>query len=277
MQRYKQKSAYDFTYILRTFISNLIGGAAVGDPLVLGDDNYDEAKLLSSKDTDPPLKTAILTYKAGMLVFFRGSSDPGVFEPIFSMTIAEMRYRGLFVSWAIYPALAMLDYAKAGHQRRKNLRRARRIMLEMAKCVKRQDMNALLTLKILEAQYDAVTKRGTPEKIKTMFDSAISTARRSGFLQFAGLFSILAAEFFRDLEERERVISYAKSAMECYERWGATNLIMELRKSFTLLVRRRSIVEYFAEGDKGGRSSEELLREPDFIRLHEGKATLEDI
>jgi hypothetical protein len=151
---------------------------------------------------------------------------------------------------------------------------SRVIIAEMAKCVKSQDMNALLTLKILEAQYDAVTKRGTPEKIKTMFDFAISTARRSGFTQFAGLCSILAAEFFRDLEERERVIAYAKSAMECYGRWGATNLVKELRKSFTL--RRRSIVEYFTEDNKGGRPSEEF-READFVRLHEGKATLEDI
>jgi hypothetical protein len=197
-----------------------------------------------------------------------------VLEPLLCMKIAELRYRGLFVSWAIYPALAMLDYAKAGHQRRKNLRRARVIIADMAKCVKLQDMNALLTLKILEAQYDAVTKRGTPEKIKTMFDFAISTARRSGFIQFAGLCSIIAAEFFRDFEDSERVILYAKSALECYERWGAINLIKELRKSITL--RRRSIAEYFTEDEKGGQSSEEF-REPDFIRLHEGKAALEDI
>jgi hypothetical protein len=275
MKRYKQEIAYEFTYMLRTFISNLIGGVAVIYPLVLGDEGtYDEAKLLSSKDTDPPLKTGILTYKAAISVFFRSLCDPAILEPFLSLSIAEMRYRGLFVSWAMYPALVMLDYAKAGHQRRKNLRRARKIMSEMAKCVKHQDMNALITLKILEAQYDAVTNRGTPERIKTMFDYAISTARRSGFGQFAGLFSILAAEYFRDVGDRERVTSYAKNALECYERWGATNLVKVLRNSFTL--RRRSVAEFFTEDDGGGRAIEEF-RMADFVRLHEGKATLEDI
>eukprot|EP00957_Ditylum_brightwellii_P211429 15366158-Ditylum_brightwellii.AAC.1 len=141
-----------------------------------------------------------------------------------------------------YALIAIDQYRKTGKQ--KFFHEADKYKLSIEECIKGGSFNLLHKLQILEAEFNSVNKPNIIEKslktlhighlkktpseknivsaksLQMMYDKAISSSRRTGFLQDVALTALLASKSVEVGDDR-----YHVAANEALESWGATAVI----------------------------------------------------
>jgi len=81
------------------------------------------------------------------------------------------------------------------------------------------DWNFTNKLRLLEAEQQSL--RQTHRKAVPLYEAAIESAKRSGFIHEQGLACEKAAFYFIRLKNKEKALEYFQQARECYFQWGS--------------------------------------------------------
>lgn len=106
-------------------------------------------------------------------------------------------------------------------QHRKEKSRGKKAIRRLKNWAKGGNMNCLHMLHILQAEEAVSQKRQKVDEMKGMYDLAISTASRHGFVQDAALANERAGLFFHDAEDPYWAKYYFGKAHQLYIEWGA--------------------------------------------------------
>ena len=81
------------------------------------------------------------------------------------------------------------------------------------------DWNFTNKLRLLEAEQQSL--RQTHRKAVPLYEAAIESAKKSGFIHEQGLACEKAAFYFMRLKNKEKALEYFQQARECYFQWGS--------------------------------------------------------
>jgi predicted ATPase len=106
---------------------------------------------------------------------------------------------------------------------------------KIEKWVKNGNVNCYHSLLHLQAEM-GILRRKPESEVKSLYDSAISASRRSGFLNFVAVINERAALYFLEKEDLEWASSYMSRAFDAYHEWGA------IRKCSALIERHGNLL-----------------------------------
>jgi hypothetical protein len=101
--------------------------------------------------------------------------------------------------------------------------------------VKTGNVNCYHCLKHLRAEI-AVLNKEPVEKVKALFDSAISVSRRAGFLNFVAIINERASIYYQETNDMEWASYYMTGTFDAYQRWGAVRKYMSLIQDHSTLL-----------------------------------------
>lgn len=111
-------------------------------------------------------------------------------------------------------------------------------MKRLKKLVKEKAMTSLHKYLLVSADFAATFgKQGDGSKTKAMFEKAISSASRSGFMQDAALANELCGLFFESCNDQVWARWYLSRAAETYRDWGASTKVAQLLESKGEMIR----------------------------------------
>lgn len=133
-----------------------------------------------------------------------------------------------------YQSLAYLKhYGKSDKSmRRKLLRRVRKNQKRYQNTVNYSPANHAHKFQFVEAERARVSRK--TEKAATLYHESISGAIEQGFVQDAALACEFAADFYKELRDDTKAISYAREALGHYEKWGALAKVAHIKEKFEL-------------------------------------------
>ena len=165
--------------------------------------------------------TVLWTYWSILqMAYYFGELEVGfeIIQPFRKIAAIDSSYAvqsiRVFFSGLIACALA----GKTGNAMYKRL--ARKLTLEMQNIMRKRGLNNLHRCQIMQAAL-AACESPTKPGIRESFDSAISTARKAGFVQDAALCNELAGEHLLKIKDTDSAKHYFSQAKMLYEEWGA--------------------------------------------------------
>ena len=235
MHEYKQELAYMEVLPLWQGIMNLMGRS--DDPLVLSGEALDQEEFLrDAEERCIPTATQKVYLMRLQLAYYFGDINLAskmleACEKLMATITAHMVYE----VYTFFRGLIYLEQARRT-KRRKFKKKARSAITKMEKWVNDRGVNCVHKLWLLEAEYATLggAKGSRREKIRSAYDSSISTASRAGFLHDAALANERAGIWFQTLGDNFWASSYLSRAYELYREWGAEAKADQLNRSRNL-------------------------------------------
>lgn len=137
--------------------------------------------------------------------------------------------RGFFVFSIreFFAALIAIEFSRQT-KKRKWKAQAKGFCADIRRAVTEKNINFTHKLQILEAECMSLEGKHGIEELRTAYDKAIVASSKCGFLQDAGLASMLASRALPEFEDL-----YFVRACELYSSWGATGLVEYLTSKRT--------------------------------------------
>lgn len=107
---------------------------------------------------------------------------------------------------------------------------------------------------LIEAETSTLNPRASPEDVKTLFDKAISTSSRTGFVQDCAIANERCGSYFLRRDDSEWAEYYLTRAMELYGDWGAMEKAKMMKTQYSVL--RGKAHDSFSQLSVGLRSRE---------------------
>jgi len=269
VSRYRQLVIEGMANVSRQRLATFIGKYD-GDVMVLDGVAMNETSLIATGVTELRILQFIAFEKLVISVYFT-KIWPAAAQEVFTTSNNEWKIRGFYLPWAIFISLTAMRLAKSHFHRRKNLHRARSVMKDYDASRKNGNGNTHVLLMLLEAEYLVVKGMATLNEVKTAFDIAIATAKRSGFVNIAGLGNVLAAEYLQ-ASGGNLYVDYAEEAAELYRQWGASALVTHVERKFTLRTHHTRPDDCTSsEATSVVQSDSRSLHSSDFAQAHQGR------
>lgn len=273
MDRYGQEAVSLASRIVLQTIENFLGKGD-GDVTILDGAAMNETSLLTEGSTieDLPIvrRILLLLHKIILSVYF-GRECPYAIKELYKISITKLKGQGFLpVPWSMYVALAALRLAKRGKESTKYLRRTRGIIKDLTAAAKIGDVNAHVMNQLVLAEL-AVVKKEPLETVKKKFDDSITLARRSGFINIAGLGNALMTEYFLEAGDTDWSDFYGRQAIRMYQQWDSKTLVIHTE---TMLGVKHKGMRYSLTVQHDSKSNYEslILRSSDFCDAHAGSA-----
>lgn len=146
---------------------------------------------------------------------------------------------GIMKAHMLYPArifffglVAIANFRKSGGKRKHKMEAAKHI-LTMRHWVQKQAANLVHKLLILEAEFESMDGSKSGDALQAKYDLAISTARKSGFIQDAALAAQLAGTTLLGIPDMVHFAdSYIRKSFLLYKTWGANAVADRVKKNY---------------------------------------------
>ena len=146
-------------------------------------------------------------------------------------------------------------------KKRKYKRKCKKSMAVMANIVKNRGLTVFNKYLLLQADFASTYKKLEVNKIKTLFEKAISSSTKAGYVQDAALGNELVGEYFLGKGDTFWAKYHFSKAVELYRDWGASAKVGQLVK------KRRDYIEEKVIGAQTSMRSSNLSRK---VMLKEG-------
>ena len=121
-------------------------------------------------------------------------------------------------------------------------RKARKLLKTMEKWIKHGNVNCHDMLLLMRAECESMSRSADLNEVKKLYDAAISSSSRSGYIHNAALACEKVADFFRTRNDYAWAEDYLKKSLDYYGRWNAWSKVEDMRRSHPSL----------RNGDKSG-------------------------
>ena len=121
--------------------------------------------------------------------------------------------------------------------------RARRFVREFRRIGAAGNPDAIVYMKMLEAEYAVLT--GSPSRVRDAFECAIAACQASGFVHYEAHLSERLGLFFVELGHLEMASRYLSNAVVCFEAWSAAAKVRsttEMLKAVTIQIGNQTVV-----------------------------------
>ena len=133
--------------------------------------------------------------------------------------------------------LALVD-AEKPKQRKASLAQARKLMKLIESMAKEKNLNSAHSLMLVKAEFAALKRsKSSHDKVRSLYDKAIATASRLGFLHDAALANQRAGFYMIRHNQASYGEDYIRRAHELYSDWGADAKAQQLEASFPFLLK----------------------------------------
>ena len=233
LDRYNQESMFMPVQIYKQTVMNLLGRSA--NPVILTGTAMDQDESLRIANACNEMnKVQPLWFQLNQLGFYFGDMDVAA-------KYGERLWNRKRASGPMFhvPAYLMFLSLTAMEMARRTGKRtyrynARKHTKQLSAWIKKKALNAQHKLLIVLA--DRARDRKSSEVVKTMFDDAIRSARRSGFTQDAALANELAGKHFLSVRDDFLASCYLSTAQELYDDWGATAKVDQMDATYRFLL-----------------------------------------
>ncbi|HRP97980.1 MAG TPA: ATP-binding protein, partial [Rhodocyclaceae bacterium] len=229
-----QRQSLQYSIMTLQTIANLRGQCR--DPLRLDGEFYEEdAKLAEHRCENHRTAICLHHFYKALLAFIFGDYARAAGES--SQGIAYLPYvAGTFtVAW-FHGLDALCTLATLGTRgivrRRLDLLRVRRTLRRMRHWAHHCPANHEHRLLLLRAEWLRV--RGRRDRAMDLYDRAIAGADRNGFVVEAAIACELAARFYLEWDKPGIARSFVAETWRRYQRWGATEKLTHLSRSYEL-------------------------------------------
>lgn len=250
MEEYQQNLALLDVIPLFQGILNLLGRSE--DPLILTGEAMNQDEFLQNAE-EKGIPTAIqkVFLVRMQLAYYFGDIDLAL-EMLESCDKLMATVKAHMV-FEVYTFFCGLIYLGQAQKKRKQyyMKKAQGMTKRLKTWVKDGAVNCVHKLWLLEAEYSVLKggKRGQNEKIRRLYDTAISTASRSGFIHDAALANERAGAWSLSQDDEFWASSYLSRAHELYLEWGASAKVDQFSRKYNIDVSRQSIEPgQFAKG-----------------------------
>ncbi|GAA0180039.1 hypothetical protein SH2C18_28010 [Clostridium sediminicola] len=164
----------------------------------------------------------------------------GEFEKAYSIVENIRPYIGLLKGHIMYMEIVFFCILarQAQHkeleenQKEKNKSDIQNDLKELKEAIEYYDGNHYIRYLLTLGSYEAIFEDG--KRAANYYNEAISLSERDGNIYLEALGNTLAARYYK--KHKKLCEFYAKEAIDCYERWGATYIARKIEKEFEILV-----------------------------------------
>ena len=240
MLDYKRDSNYSVSCPTWQLLLNLIGHHSVRDPFKFTGEAMDEDAFVE-ENTKRKNVGALQTFwinKCQLAYYLEDWNEADALLVKFGKTKSTLATHVFAVIYTFFSGLNNLALARSTKKKRKYKRAARPFIKLMKSWVQAGNMNLSHKLMLLNAEYEALNEhRG--ERLRKLYDNAIATAARGGFIQDAALANERAGICFSDLQDDYWAGNYIDRAYTLYSEWGAQTKVRRLQESHPIILNER--------------------------------------
>jgi hypothetical protein len=238
MKIYMQETIYKMCLPHWQFVLNMSGRSAPNPPVLSGDImNYDEM-MKHLIETNHVYLQDVTRMNQLQLAFYFGD-----YQLAWRMVEASKNFEETNIShltvWRRVFFVGMTAFCLARSCTGRGdvwTRKGKEAISRLKKWVVGGNVNCLHSLRLLEAEAQALHRHeNTRDKVLPMFEKAISTASRAGFIHDRALASERAAEYLsgQSDDDSSRVRDYLQLAVTSYSEWGAFAKVDQLKQKWT--------------------------------------------
>jgi predicted ATPase len=159
-----------------------------------------------------------------------------------------LRASCLYPSQIFFFGLIAISNARLSGKRKYKLEAAKHVLL-MRQWVEKRAANLLHKLLIMEAEYETL-ETDVGDILRPKYDLAISTARKSGYLQDAAVAAYLAGKQLLSMGDYIHYAdAYIRKSALFYKTWGAYAVAEKVRSEFPSLFGVKSALEFSINSD----------------------------
>ena len=234
LDRYNQATQLSLVLVYNQAVLNLMGRSR--NPVVLTGTAVNQDEYLKDTNSSNGMgKERSVWFLLNHLGFFFGDLDvASKYGELMWKNRCMVNGSNFYMpAYLMFLSLTALEMARRTGKRKYRYN-ARKHMKMLAAWVENKALNAQHKLMIVLADM-SISKKRSPEIVKSMFDDAISAAKRSGFTQDAALASEVAGRYFVSVSDKLLASSYLSGAKTLYDEWGAQAKIDQLETEYDFL------------------------------------------
>lgn len=221
-----------FAFQLRSNLRGLTSGM-----YSLSDDSFNENECLqrNKKDAFIPGITKYYLYKMQMHFFYEDYEtahqllkevDKGI-DALFGLPYTVEHCIFAFLT------LSTTFQSQNRQEKKRSWRRINKEYLRMKQWSENCPENFSQHRLLMEAELARIS--GRVRNAAIIYDQAVESAQKSGFLQYEALANEITAKFYLNLSRKKMAGVFLRDARDCYLRWGATAKVEHLEKSYPIL------------------------------------------